>query len=200
MRIRKLEVHGFKSFPDRTALHFGPGISGIVGSNGCGKSNVIDAVKWCLGEQSAKSLRGKSMGDVIFAGAQDRSPSGSAEVSISFVAGDEPFPGEFARFEEVMITRRMFRDGGSEYRINQERARLRDIQDLFLDTGVTNRMYSFIEIRPSPYISESDCRYSFIMSVCSSKFPPAGSSCRSRLRRLLGALGGCRGALSRNER
>jgi chromosome segregation protein len=145
VRISKLEVHGFKSFPDRTALHFGPGISGIVGSNGCGKSNVVDAVKWCLGEQSAKSLRGKSMGDVIFAGAQDRTPSASAEVSISFVADDEPFPGEFARYDEVMITRRMFRDGGSEYRINQERARLLDIQDLFLDTGVTNRMYSFIE-------------------------------------------------------
>lgn len=126
-------------------MHFGDGISGVVGSNGCGKSNVVDAVKWCLGEQSAKSLRGKSMGDVIFAGAQARNPSGSAEVSITFVAGDEPFPGEFARYEEVMISRRMFRDGGSEYRINQERARLRDIQDLFLDTGVTNRMYSFIE-------------------------------------------------------
>ena len=126
-------------------MHFGPGISGIVGSNGCGKSNVVDAVKWCLGEQSAKSLRGKNMGDVIFAGAQDRAPSGSAEVSISFRAGDEPFPGEFAHFEEVMITRRMFRDGGSVYRINQQKARLRDIQDLFLDTGVTNRMYSFIE-------------------------------------------------------
>lgn len=145
MRIRKLEIQGFKSFAERTAFHFGAGISGVVGSNGCGKSNVVDAVKWCLGEQSAKSLRGSQMGDVIFNGTQQRSAASLAEVSLTFVAEGIPFPGEFARYEEVQVTRRLFRNGNSEYLINQQRARLRDIQDIFLDTGVNNRMYSFIE-------------------------------------------------------
>ncbi|MEL6349473.1 MAG: AAA family ATPase, partial [Myxococcota bacterium] len=111
MRIRKLEIQGFKSFADRSSFHFGAGISGIVGSNGCGKSNVVDAVKWCLGEQSAKSLRGKAMGDVIFNGTQNRPALGLAEVSLLFSADDEPFPGEYSRYEEVQITRRLFRDG-----------------------------------------------------------------------------------------
>ncbi len=145
MHIRKLEIQGFKSFADRAAFHFGPGISGVVGPNGCGKSNVVDAVKWCLGEQSAKSLRGGSMNDIIFAGTQARPPMGMAEVSLTFVAADVPFAGEYAHHEEVRITRRIYRDGGSEYRINDGRCRLRDIQDLFLDTGANNRMYSFIE-------------------------------------------------------
>jgi len=145
MHIRKLELQGFKSFPDRTNFHFGPGVSGVVGPNGCGKSNVVDAVKWCLGEQSAKSLRGRSMEDIIFAGSESRNATGVAEVSLTFESGDEPFAGEFARCEEIQITRRLFRDGHSEYLINQQRCRLRDIQDIFRDTGASNRMYSFIE-------------------------------------------------------
>ena len=145
MHIRKLELHGFKSFPDRTTFHFGPGISGVVGPNGCGKSNIVDAIKWCLGEQSAKSLRGQAMADVIFAGSADRKPSNTAEVTLHFEAGDEPFPGEWSQHPELAITRRLFRDGGSEYLINQGKVRLRDIQDLFLDSGVANRLYSFIE-------------------------------------------------------
>ncbi len=145
MHIRKLELQGFKSFPDRTSFHFASGLSGVVGPNGCGKSNVVDAVKWCLGEQSAKQLRGQAMEDVIFGGSQLRTPVGLAEVAITFAAGDEPFPGEFARYEEIQISRRLYRDGNSEYYINQERVRLKDIQDLFLDTGVGNKMYSFIE-------------------------------------------------------
>jgi chromosome segregation protein len=145
MHIRKLELQGFKSFPDRTAFHFAPGVSGVVGPNGCGKSNVVDAVKWCLGEQSAKSLRGRSMEDIIFAGSQTRNALGIAEVSLTFTAGEEPFAGEFARCEEIQITRRLFRDGHSEYLINQTRCRLKDIQDIFRDTGASNRMYSFIE-------------------------------------------------------
>ena len=145
MHIRKLELQGFKSFPNRTSFHFGRGVSGVVGPNGCGKSNVVDAVKWCLGEQSAKSLRGKSMDDIIFAGSESRKPMGVAEVSLTFEAGDEPFAGEFARCEEIQITRRLFRDGGSEYLINQNRCRLKDIQDIFRDTGASNRLYSFIE-------------------------------------------------------
>ena len=145
MHIRKLELQGFKSFPNRTSFHFGPGVSGVVGPNGCGKSNVVDAVKWCLGEQSAKSLRGRSMDDIIFAGSDSRNAMGIAEVSLTFEAGSEPFAGEFARCEEIQITRRLFRDGGSEYLINQQRCRLKDIQDIFRDTGASNRLYSFIE-------------------------------------------------------
>ena len=102
MHIRKLELQGFKSFPNRTSFHFGPGVSGVVGPNGCGKSNVVDAVKWCLGEQSAKSLRGRSMDDIIFAGSDSRNAMGVAEVSLTFEAGDEPFAGEFARCEEKL--------------------------------------------------------------------------------------------------
>jgi chromosome segregation protein len=145
MHIRKLELQGFKSFPDRTNFHFGPGVSGVVGPNGCGKSNVVDAVKWCLGEQSAKSLRGRSMEDIIFAGSESRKATGLAEVTLTFEAAGEPFAGEFARCEEIQITRRLFRDGHSEYLVNQQRCRLKDIQDIFRDTGASNRMYSFIE-------------------------------------------------------
>ena len=146
MRIRKLDLHGFKSFPDRTALHFGSGIGCVVGPNGCGKSNIVDAIKWCIGEQSAKSLRGDEMQDVIFAGSSDRPPVGYAEVTLTFSSdGGEPFPGEYARFSEVGVTRRLHRSGQSEYLLNGERVRRKDIVDLFLDTGVGNNLYSFIE-------------------------------------------------------
>ncbi|TVQ89291.1 MAG: hypothetical protein EA397_15505 [Deltaproteobacteria bacterium] len=146
MRIRKLELHGFKSFPDRTTLTFGAGISCIVGPNGCGKSNIVDALRWCIGEQSARSLRGSEMSDVIFAGSQVRKPVGFAEVSITLTSeGGEPFPGEFAQFNEVSVGRRLHRSGASEYLINQRKVRRRDVQDLFLDTGVGNNLYSFIE-------------------------------------------------------
>ncbi|MBM4367782.1 MAG: AAA family ATPase, partial [Deltaproteobacteria bacterium] len=145
MKIRKLELQGFKSFADRATLHFGPGISGVVGPNGCGKSNIMDAVRWCIGEQSAKSLRGDSMSDVIFAGSASRHGVSFAEVSLTFVAGSEPFPGIWQRFPELEVTRRLYKDGGSDYLVNNERVRLRDVNDLFMDTGVGNRLYSFIE-------------------------------------------------------
>lgn len=146
MRIRKLELHGFKSFPDRTALVFGEGISCVVGPNGCGKSNIVDALRWCIGEQSARSLRGSEMSDVIFAGSQVRKPVGFAEVSLTLTSeGGEPFPGEFAQFTEISVGRRLHRTGASEYFVNQRRVRRRDVQDLFLDTGVGNNLYSFIE-------------------------------------------------------
>ena len=145
MHIRSLELQGFKSFADRATFRFGPGISGVVGPNGCGKSNVVDAVKWCIGEQSAKSLRGESMADVIFAGSATRQPVGFAEVTLTFEAGAEPFPGIWARFPELAVTRRLYRTGNSEYLVNQERVRLRDIQELFMDTGVGNQLYSVIE-------------------------------------------------------
>jgi chromosome segregation protein len=130
VRIRKLELQGFKSFADKAAFHFGAGISGVVGPNGCGKSNVVDGVKWCLGEQRAKTLRGDSMTDVIFGGSAGRKGVSFAEVSLTFVADDEPFPGIWARFAEIDVTRRLYRDGGSEYLINQEKVRLRDLNEL----------------------------------------------------------------------
>ena len=145
LRIRKLEMQGFKSFADRAALHFGGGISGVVGPNGCGKSNIMDAVRWCIGEQSVKSLRGESMSDVIFAGSATRAGVSFAEVQLTFVAEDEPFPGVWQRFPELEVSRRLGKDGVSEYRVNDERVRLRDISELFMDTGVGNRLYSFIE-------------------------------------------------------
>lgn len=145
MRIQRLELQGFKSFPDRTVFQFGSGISGIVGPNGCGKSNVVDAVKWCIGEQSARTLRGQVMEDVVFNGSASRPPVGYAEVSITFLAGDSPFPGEWARYEEIRVTRRLARGGTSDYFMNTERVRLRDIHDLLLDTGASNPLYSLIE-------------------------------------------------------
>lgn len=145
MRIRKLDLLGFKSFPDKTSFLFDAGVSGVIGPNGCGKSNVVDAVLWCLGEQSPRVLRGRSMEDVIFAGSVDRPPTSFAEVSITFDAGDSPFPGEWAHMAEIQVSRRLYRDGHSEYYLNQQRVRLRDIHDLFLDTGISNRMYSVIE-------------------------------------------------------
>ena len=145
MHIQKVRIHGFKSFCDKTVFSFGRGLSGVVGPNGCGKSNVFDAVKWCLGEQSAKSLRGSSMSDVIFNGSKNRSPSSTAEVGIVFSKGEQAFPPPYHICDEIEIARVLHRNGGSEYLINKVRVRLKDIQDLFLDTGLHNRLYSFIE-------------------------------------------------------
>src|SRR5262245_29487427 len=146
MRILRLDLHGFKSFPDRTTLHFGSGISCVVGPNGSGKSNVVDALRWCIGEQSARSLRGSEMADVIFGGSSDRKPVGYAEVALTLAASDdEPFPGDFAAFREVQVARRLHRSGTSEYLLNQTRVRRRDVIDLLLDSGVGSNLYSFVE-------------------------------------------------------
>ncbi len=144
MRIKKLEIHGFKSFADRATLSFGDGITGVVGPNGCGKSNIIDAVRWCMGEMSAKHLRGRAMQDVIFAGSDSRGPMGMAEVTLTF-QNDGDVPPQYAPFTDIAVTRRLHRDGTSEYLINKVPARLRDITDLFLGTGVGTRAYSIIE-------------------------------------------------------
>lgn len=147
MRLAKLTLAGFKSFADRTEIRFDAPIVGIVGPNGCGKSNVVDAIKWVLGEQSAKSLRGGAMLDVIFNGSSTRKPSGMATVTLTF---DNPKRDDGTRAlgleaEQVGVTRTLFRDGTSEYHINGQRARLRDIRELFLDTGVGLDAYSVIE-------------------------------------------------------
>ncbi len=147
MRLKKLILHGFKSFADRTEFLFDSPIIGIVGPNGCGKSNVVDGFKWVLGEQSAKSLRGEAMLDVIFNGSGGRKPAGMAEVTLVF---DNPPSPEGTRalnldMDEVSVGRRLFRDGTSEYQINNNTSRLKDVRELFLDTGVGVDAYSVIE-------------------------------------------------------
>lgn len=144
MKIKKLEISGFKSFADGASLNFGQGISGVVGPNGCGKSNIVDAIRWCMGEMSAKHLRGRGMQDVIFAGSDSRGPMGMAEVTLTF-HNDGNAPPQYNGFTDIAVTRRLFRDGTSEYLINKVQARLRDITDLFLGTGVGTRAYSIIE-------------------------------------------------------
>ena len=142
MRLDKVEIVGFKSFCDRQELDFKGGVTGIVGPNGCGKSNISDAISWVLGEQSAKSLRGASMEDVIFAGSAARQPLGMAEVNlrVSGLNGSSP-DGR----PECVVTRRLYRDGTSEYLMNGEVCRLRDIHELFMDTGLGSKAYSIIE-------------------------------------------------------
>ena len=141
MRLKRLEVVGFKSFAPRTEIVFGEGITGIVGPNGSGKSNIADAVRWVLGEQSAKSLRGASMSDVIFNGTQKRKPLGFCEVSLVFDNEDRALNMDFA---EIMVTRRVYRNGESEYMLNQAACRLKDVIDLFRDTGIGREGYSIV--------------------------------------------------------
>ncbi len=142
MKLATLELAGFKSFADTTEFKFDDGITGIVGPNGSGKSNVVDAVKWVLGEMSAKSLRGDAMLDVIFCGSGSRKPTGMAEVSLTFTNEDGRLP---VQAPQVKITRRLYRDGTSEYLVNNEMSRLKDIREMFLDTGVGVEAYSIIE-------------------------------------------------------
>ena len=141
MRLKGLELQGFKSFADRTVLDFENGITAVVGPNGSGKSNISDAMRWVMGEQSAKSLRGGSMQDVIFSGTQKRKPLGFAEVSLIIDNSDKQLPVDF---DEVVVTRRLFRSGESEYYINKSSVRLKDIHELFMDTGVGRDGYSVI--------------------------------------------------------
>ncbi|MEZ4388481.1 MAG: chromosome segregation protein SMC [Candidatus Krumholzibacteriia bacterium] len=142
MKLKRIELQGFKSFVDRTVLEFDAGITAILGPNGCGKSNVVDAVRWVLGEQSAKNLRGGKMDDVIFKGTTKRKPVGMAEVTLTFINDEGRLPVEY---EEVAIKRRVTRDGTSDYFLNGTACRLKDLRDLLWDTGVNNTSYSIIE-------------------------------------------------------
>jgi chromosome segregation protein len=147
MYLKNLTVLGFKSFADKTSLNFQPGITAVVGPNGCGKSNVADAIRWVLGEQSARALRGGEMADVIFNGTDGRRPLGMAEVSLTIGDVDAEHlkaAGIEMTFNEVTITRRIFRDGGSEYYINKVACRLRDIQQFFMGTGMGKTSYSIM--------------------------------------------------------
>ncbi len=142
MKLKTIEIQGFKSFVDRTKLEFDEGITAILGPNGCGKSNVVDAIRWVLGEQSAKTLRGGKMDDVIFKGTTKRRPVGMAEVALTFTNDDRAIPIDF---NEVSIKRRVTRDGGSDYFLNGTPCRLKDLRDMFFDSGVNNTSYSIIE-------------------------------------------------------
>jgi chromosome segregation protein len=142
MYLQSLELLGFKSFAQKTVLNFHPGVTAIVGPNGCGKSNLLDAIRWVLGEQSAKALRGGEMADVIFSGTDSKQPVGMAEVSLNFADCEKELGTEY---NEVKITRRVFRDGASEYLLNKIACRLRDIQMLFMDTGIGRTAYSIME-------------------------------------------------------
>src|SRR4051812_4462403 len=142
MHLHSLELIGFKSFADKTLFEFHEGVTAIVGPNGCGKSNVLDAVRWVLGEQSAKALRGGEMADVIFNGTDSRKPVGFGEVSLTFTNCGSELGVDW---HDVRVTRRVYRDGNSEYFLNKTLCRLRDIQALFADTGVGRGAYSMME-------------------------------------------------------
>jgi len=145
MRLKSIKLAGFKSFVDPTTVPFPSNMTAVVGPNGCGKSNIIDAVRWVMGESSARYLRGESMTDVIFNGSSARKPVGQASIELVFDNSDGSAPGELARFSEISVRRRVSRDGQSEYFLNGSRCRRRDITDLFLGTGLGPRSYAIIE-------------------------------------------------------
>ena len=145
MRLTKIKLAGFKSFVDPTAVGFPTNLVGVVGPNGCGKSNIIDAVRWVMGEISAKHLRGDSMADVIFNGSGTRKPVGTASVELVFDNADGKLAGEYANYTEVALKRVVTRDGQSSYFLNGARCRRKDITQLFLGTGLGSRSYAIIE-------------------------------------------------------
>ncbi|PLX85535.1 MAG: chromosome segregation protein SMC [Desulfuromonas sp.] len=145
MKIKRLEIVGFKSFVDKVVLDFQQGVTGVVGPNGCGKSNIVDAIRWVMGEQNARHLRGRAMEDVIFGGSENRKPLGMAEVSMVFDNSAGLSPPAYRDYAEIMVTRRLYRNGDSEYQLNKTPCRLLDITELFMDTGAGARAYSIIE-------------------------------------------------------
>jgi chromosome segregation protein len=145
VKLKTLELHGFKSFVDKTVLAFEPGVTAVVGPNGCGKSNVVDAMRWVMGEQSPRRLRGKGMDDVIFQGSEGRSPVGMAEVVLTFDNAGGDGPPAFSSYAEIQITRRLYRTGESEYLINRTQCRMRDVHDFFRDTGIGTKGYTIVE-------------------------------------------------------
>ena len=142
MYLKSLKAHGFKSFADKTNLEFTNGINGIVGPNGSGKSNIVDAIRWVLGEQSVKSLRGDgTMTDVIFSGSKSRNPMNIASVSLTFDNKDKYLPFDY---DEIEIKRRVYKDGTNEYYLNGERVRLKDLTNLLLDSGIAKESFNII--------------------------------------------------------
>ena len=141
MFLKRLEIVGFKSFAERIAVDFVPGVTAVVGPNGSGKSNITDAIRWVLGEQSAKSLRGTKMEDVIFAGSDSRKPLNFAEVTLVLDNQSKALHTEYA---EVSVTRRVYRSGDSDYLLNRQTCRLKDITELFMDSGLGREAFSII--------------------------------------------------------
>ncbi|HOW57502.1 MAG TPA: AAA family ATPase, partial [Smithellaceae bacterium] len=145
MKLKRLEISGFKSFRDKVVLDFSDGITAIVGPNGCGKSNVVDAIRWVMGEQRVKALRGKKMDDVVFNGSDDSAAVSMAEVVMTLSGDGAGFPGAYAEMPEVSVSRKVVRDGESEYCLNKITCRLLDIKEFFMGTGVGARTYSLVE-------------------------------------------------------
>src|SRR6056297_2269509 len=145
MRLTAIKLAGFKSFVEPTTIKLPSNLLGVVGPNGCGKSNIIDAVRWVMGESSARQLRGESMSDVIFSGSSVRKPVTTANVELVFDNADGRAGGEYAKYNEISVRRQVSRDGQSSYFLNGARCRRRDIQDLFLGTGLGPRSYAIIE-------------------------------------------------------
>src|SRR3982751_1179290 len=143
MKLKQLEIKGFKSFADKTLLNFDEGITGIIGPNGCGKSNIVDSIRWVIGEHKISNLRSENLESLVFNGSRSRSASGLAEVSLTFENTRNLLPTEF---NTVTITRRFYKNGESEYRLNDVSCRLKDIQNLFMDTGVSTDSYAIIEL------------------------------------------------------
>src|SRR6201985_1048187 len=144
MQLTQLEIKGFKSFGDKITINFNEGVTAIVGPNGCGKSNVVDAIRWVLGEQSTRMLRSEKMDNVIFNGTKSRKAANLAEVSLTFDNTKNILPTDYS---QVTLTRKLYRSGDSEYRLNDVQCRLKDITDLFLDTGIGSDSYAIIELR-----------------------------------------------------
>src|SRR5690606_8240493 len=145
MRLKSIKLAGFKSFVDPTTVSFPSNLSAVVGPNGCGKSNIIDAVRWVMGESSAKNLRGESMTDVIFNGSGGRKPVGQASIELIFDNSAGTIVGEYASFTEISVRRKVTRDGQNSYYLNGTKCRRKDITDLFLGTGLGPRSYAIIE-------------------------------------------------------
>ena len=145
MKLKKLEITGFKSFYDKAGITFPQGVSAVVGPNGCGKSNIIDALRWVMGEQSVKQLRGKKMEDVIFSGANGKPPLNMAEVSLTLANDNGDSPEELKDFTEINLTRRLYRSGESTYFLNRQPCRLKDIHNVFWGSGLGSKSYAIIQ-------------------------------------------------------
>jgi len=143
VRLKSLEIKGFKSFADKTTVNFDEGITGIIGPNGCGKSNIIDSIRWVIGEQKISALRSENLDALVFNGSRTRSASGLAEVSLTFENTKNLLPTEFST---VTVTRKFYKNGESEYRLNDVSCRMKDIHNLFMDTGISTDSYAIIEL------------------------------------------------------
>ncbi|MCH8265226.1 MAG: AAA family ATPase, partial [Proteobacteria bacterium] len=191
MRLKYIKLAGFKTFVDPTTIHFPSSLCAIVGPNGCGKSNVIDAVRWVMGESSAKNLRGEQMTDVIFNGSSSRKPVGQASVELVFDNHDKKLRGEYVNFAEVSIKRKVDRDAQSTYSLNGTRCRRKDITDIFLGTGLGARSYSIIEQGMVSRLIESkpeELRVFIEEAAGISKYKERRKETESRIRRTRGNL------------